>query len=185
MGIGAKAFGRGIRRSCVLVAVAIAGLTFASQALAGTYGTASISGTTLRYDADPSNKNNYSYIYVSGGSYYVYDFNATAADPITAGAGCSFVGTTEVTCPSAGINNFIVNLQDGNDTSYLYLPFGVTTGATVYGGTGNDATNVIGSSTTDYAYIYGGAGEDLSGPLAEQALVYGVVGDVPRGPSTA
>ena len=147
---------RRVRRLAVVLAVASGGLVFAGHALAGT---ASISGSTLRFDAANGEANQVE-IYLSSSTYYVFDFNATTAtnpNPITAGAGCTFVSNTEVTCPSAGIGTILTQLGDQNDAAYIYPGTGVV--SKLYGGTGDDFwlwTAGYGS----YAYTWGGSGND-------------------------
>jgi Ca2+-binding RTX toxin-like protein len=99
--------------------------------------TLSSSGGIIFYVASQGEKNDVlaSTGSLLGGSVPVYTFTDLDANPITAIPPCELINAVGM-CPQAGVNSFIIDVRDRDDTAQVSETVGV--GALMIGGRGND-----------------------------------------------
>jgi Ca2+-binding RTX toxin-like protein len=145
----------------VLTVVALA--TAAPGALAASTVTYSVGGTSpgMTVTDDPGNAAN---LVITRGSDNSQIGVRSFAAPITAGAGCTQVSTTDVSCFASGPRIATVNLGDGNDRLGYF--FQAVDGSFVRGGEGNDdiqgtegADSIDGEGGDDS--LQGGSNDDV------------------------
>ena len=141
-------FARPILGCTLLLAAIFAGATPARAA------TASVGGATLTYTADGGESNALS-VSLLASTYTLTDPGAV----ITAGAGCSPVTASQVTCSGATVTSLSIDLRDMADS----VSQQATTASTISGGAANDL--LVGGGAIDT--LNGGADNDtLSGAVA-------------------
>jgi RTX calcium-binding nonapeptide repeat (4 copies) len=130
-----------LARALVLAVAALALL--AAPAFAGS---ASVSGSTITFNAGMGEKNQLTISYDAGFS--EYRFTDTGAKP-TGGSGCGAL-ENEIECGAAGITAIVVYLRDGDD---VFTQSTIPLAPAVQGGDGNDSLSGPG-------ILDGGAGGD-------------------------
>lgn len=142
----------------------------------GSQGTVSVSGGVMRFVAASGKRNRLVLTRDAGGPYTLtspYPVEGT----LTAGTGCTQVGVTTVTCPSASVTSVRAELGDGDD---LYTST-VTVPTTVLGGDGGDSITTGSHNDT----LNGGAGADqLRGGGGVDTLIGGPQNDTIDGGSS-
>jgi Ca2+-binding RTX toxin-like protein len=125
-------------------------------------GTASVSGSQLRYLAGAGQSNDVGIAYSSPGVYALLDNSG-----VTPGPGCTASSSTAVVCTlGAGTPSIAVDLGDGSDDIVVTGP----TPASILGGPGND--EIIGGEGSDR--LFGAAGADsLTGNGGDDTMMGG------------
>jgi hypothetical protein len=149
---------RSVKRFGLLAAATFAvGLVSPMPAMAAPYtaGSAEVvsdggADPTLSFQARPNEQNQIA-VTLAGGNYEVTDTNG-----VTAGAGCTQVDTTKVSCPVGAIQDIRVNVGQLDDSVSVNAP--IT--ATVYGGGGNDSINTR-DGTADTVSCAGGSSDSV------------------------
>ena len=155
------------------LATAAATATGAPDAFAATTVTYNAGGTTpgMNVTDDPGNAANL--VITAGTGTNRVGVRSTGGSPLTAGAGCSLVSPTEVSCFASGPRIATVDLGDGNDR-LGFFPAAVL-GSFIRAGDGNDT--IDGGDSADS--IDGGPGNDnLEGAGNEDVLNGGPGEDV-------
>ncbi|MEV4640642.1 calcium-binding protein [Actinoplanes sp. NPDC049548] len=133
------------------------------------------SGTVITVTAAVGRANTIS-AWHSGSTIHIDD----TGDDLAAYGGCTLVSPGEVSCPAAGLTEFVVYAGDQNDEVHSYL---ATPGVTLIGGAGDDA--LFGGSANDTLegddggdFLSGGNGNDtLSGGTGANGLSGGAGND--------
>ena len=113
------------------------------------------SGAALNYVAVEGEANDLT-VSLAAGTYTLTDIGA----PLTAGANCTQVTPSQVTCPSAGITSLVLDARDGGDT---VLVGSGTANAAITGGagddtlTGGDGVDTLNGGTDADRLTWGGA----------------------------
>jgi Ca2+-binding RTX toxin-like protein len=145
-------------RRALFIAAALAALTWAGAAQAGTF---ALTGEDLSYVA-PSGETNRVFLIHEEKPVRGFRLIDTGA-PVTAGAGCSSVGPNEAFCPTPdSVDHVLVSVDDEDD--YVNTSASSSSLTRLEGGDGNDALYPVSNSS---ATLDGGPGADvLSGERA-------------------
>ncbi len=155
----------------------LAAFLLAVAPTAASAATAWTAAPTLFFLAAENEENRLS-VSLGGG---VYTLTDTGGAPITAGANCTQVNPSEVTCPSGSITGLNLDARDGGDTITVG---GGTPIATLSGGSGDDTLTGGDANDTlnggpDSDRLVGGTGVDaLNGDTGDDSLVGGPGNDV-------